>query len=258
MAAAGRSPWGHPVARFAARADADMADPDGMSFLRAREALELVGIRSGAPGTVLDVGAGAGAASLPLARWTAGIVAVDRSADMLAAFAERAQRQAPQYRTVIGSWPQAAAAAGAADLVVCHHVLYDVPEVAPFLLALTAAARGRIVVEVTAAHPMSWLNPLWSRFHQLTRPERPTAADLTAVLHELGVRAVTVDNWQRLDHDESSPAERVALVTRRLCLPVEREPEVQAALRDLSVPDRRQVMTLSWSGSAGSAPSRLP
>jgi SAM-dependent methyltransferase len=258
VAAAGRSPWGHPVGRFARRADADIADPGGMSFRWATEALERARVRSGSLGTVLDVGAGAGAASLPLSRWAAGIVAVDRSAQMLAAFAERAERSGTAYRTVTGRWPQVAAtgpAAEAAAVVVCHHVLYDVPDVAPFLAALTAAARDRVVVEVTAVHPMSWLSPLWLRFHGLVRPERPTAADLPAVLHELGVGAVTVDSWQRLEHDGSSPAERAALVTRRLCLPAGRQAEVRAALGDLPAPQDRAVMTLTWAGSAAGSPS---
>src|SRR5438477_12113072 len=82
-----RSPWGHPVKQFAARADADVADPAGMSYERAVAALTDVRRLSGRPGTVLDVGAGAGAASLPLARWTAQITAVDRSDGMLAGFA---------------------------------------------------------------------------------------------------------------------------------------------------------------------------
>jgi SAM-dependent methyltransferase len=261
VAAAGRSPWGHPVGRFAARADADVADPGGMSLHWARDALERVRVRSGAAGTVLDVGAGAGAASLPLARWAAQIVAVDRSAEMLAAFAERAERSGTAYRTVTGAWPQVAAtgAAGpAADVVVCHHVLYDVPDVAPFLAALTAAARDRVVVEVTAVHPMSWLSPLWLRFHGLVRPERPTAADLPAVLHELGVRAVSVERWQRPEHDRSPLAERVALVTRRLCLPPDREAEVRAAIGEVPEPEHRAVVTLTWAGSAGAGPRSVP
>jgi len=250
VAAAGRSPWGHPVQRFAHRADADIADPGGISFVRARQALEQVLARSGRRGSVLDVGAGAGAACLPLGPWVDQIVAVDRSEQMLAAFAQRAQAGGLPYRTVHGSWPAVAAVAGAADVVVCHHVLYDVPDVAPFLLALTAAARVAVVVELTATHPMSWLNPLWLQFHDLPRPERPVATDLTGVLHELGVAAVTVQAWQAPEHDLPDP-ERVALVTRRLCLPVGREPDVAAALAGLPAVDSRPVVTLSWSGTAG-------
>src|SRR4249920_1280541 len=61
LAGATRSPWGHPVQRFAARADADIAGPTGTSYGRALDALALVRGQTGRPGTVLDVGAGAGA-----------------------------------------------------------------------------------------------------------------------------------------------------------------------------------------------------
>ncbi len=256
--ATGRSPWGHPVQRFAARADADLATPGGMSYQRALEALAEVRRRIGRPGTLLDVGAGAGAACLPLAPWTEQITAVDRSADMLTAFAERAGRLTPPvpFRTVEGSWPQVADQVGAHDVVLCHHVVYDVPDIAGFVAALTAAARHRVVLELMPRHPMTWLNPLWLKFHGLERPARPTSGDLVAVLHEAGVRALTVDRWTRADVDGLTPQERVALVTRRLCLPVEREPDVAAALAAHPQPGRRPVVTVSWAGTQSRLPDR--
>lgn len=250
IAAAGRDPWGHPVQRFAARADAAIAEPGGASYVRARTVLEDVLDRTEEPGTVLDVGAGAGAASLPLAPWTASVVAVDRSAAMLAAFAERAERLNLPYRTVEGDWPGVAQEAGAADLVVCHHVAYDVAEIAPFLLALTDAARVRVVVEIPPLHPLTWMNPLWERFHGLKRPDRPSSDDLVAVLHDLGVRALAVDRWVQPETETLSPQERVAQVTRRLCLPESREPEVARALEQDPPPGLRRVVTLSWAGRA--------
>jgi SAM-dependent methyltransferase len=258
MASTGRSPWGHPVQRFAARADADLAAPTGMSYQRALEALTDVRRRTGRAGTVLDVGAGAGAACLPLAPWAAEIVAVDRSSDMLAAFATRAARLEPAVptRAVEGSWPQVADEVGVHDLVVCHHVVYDVQDIAPFVSALTAAARNRVVLELTPGHPMRWSNPLWLRFHGIARPTRPTSGDLVAVLHDAGVRALTVDRWVREDAGGLTEQDRVALVTRRLCLPVEREAEVAAALAEHPEEPRHRVVTVSWAGSGNAGPAR--
>jgi SAM-dependent methyltransferase len=241
------------VERFARRADSDLAEPDGASFVRARDVLtKLIGAGAG-PGTVLDVGAGAGAASLPLAPWFAQVVAVDPSPGMLGAFAERAALVGAAARTLTGRWPQVAADAGTGDLVVCHHVVYDVADIGPFLLALTAASSGRVVLEMTPDHPMSWLSPLWLRLHGLSRPTRPTGRDLLAVLDVLGVRDVTVDESVRRETPWADPADRVALVTRRLCLPVEAEPQVAAALADLPARDRYDVLTLTWAGSAPGA-----
>ena len=59
LAAVADSPWTVPTDVFARRADTSVAAPEGASYRRAREAL-------GDGGTVLDVGSGAGAASLPL------------------------------------------------------------------------------------------------------------------------------------------------------------------------------------------------
>ena len=259
LAAAGRSPWGHPVKRFAARADADLAAPGGMSYQRALEALTDVRRRRGRAGTVLDVGSGAGAASLPLAPWAAAITAVDRSADMLAAFADRAARLTPAVPTTMveGSWPQVAAQVGPHDVVLCHHVVYDVPDIAGFVAALTAAAGDRVVLELTPRHPMSWSNPLWLQFHGLARPTRPGSGDLVAVLHEAGVRALTVDRWVRDDAGGLTEDERVRLVTRRLCLQPEREPEVAAALAEHPEEASRPVVTISWAGS-GAGPAAHP
>ena len=78
---------------------------------------------------------------------------------------------------------------GAVDVVTCHHVLYNAPDPVPFLAALTAHARRRVVVETAARHPLTALNPLWLRFHGLARPADPTADDLVAICDAMGLPA---------------------------------------------------------------------
>jgi hypothetical protein len=124
-------------------------------------------------------------------------------------------------------------------VVVCHHVLHNVVDLPPFLRALTAAARCGVVVEMLAQHPMAWLDPLWERFHDLHRPRPATDADAVAVLAELGVMPEVV-RWER----RNPPRADAAWVTRRLCLPADRVPEIDAALDDLARP--RIAVTLSW------------
>ncbi|MDQ2709267.1 MAG: hypothetical protein M3Z25_17265 [Actinomycetota bacterium] len=52
----------------------------------------------------------------------------------------------------------------------------------------TSGRRPRgVVMELTAQHPMSWLDPLWVRFHDLHRGEPATADDAVAVLTGLGI-----------------------------------------------------------------------
>lgn len=245
LAGADRSPWSHPVGRFADRADAALANPSGPSFDQARAALA-----DDTPGTVLDVGAGAGAASLPLAPWASAFTAVDREPGMLAAFRERADGLGRPARTVDGRWPDVAADVPLHDVVVCHHVVYDVADIAPFLRALTDHARRRVVVELPPRHPLTWMAPLWLAVHGVVRPTRPTADDLLAVLDELGLAdGLTVDRWRRTEEADLQPlADRAALVTRRLCLPPGREDEVAALLADVDRGGLMDVVTLAWPG----------
>jgi SAM-dependent methyltransferase len=246
------SPWVLPRQVFARRADRLTRKPGGTSYEREREAL--------APaGTVLDIGSGAGAACLPLAPLATTVTAVDTERGMLTLLAERAAKAGLDLRTVHGGWPDVAHQVAPADLVTCHHVVYNVPEVLPFLTALTRHARRRVVVELTAAHPLTSLNSLWLRFHGLRRPTAPTAADLLAILAEAGVSAGHTE-WSRpAEADYAGFDELVDITRRRLCLPADRASEVEAALLDLgSSRERpgdlgssgRDVVTIWWEGTA--------
>ncbi len=247
-AAVAESPWVLPRAVFARRADRLAAAPSGPSFERAWAALD-------PPGSVLDIGSGAGAACLPLLPRCTELTAVDSQPDMLTLLARRAEAAGLQPRLVPGTWPDVAAEAGQADVVTCHHVSYNVPEIEPFIEALTAAARRLVVLEMTATHPLVSLNPLWLRFHGLARPAGPTAGDLLAILDAMGVPALA-ERWQRpAGRDYDSFAELTDVTRRRLCLPPERAGEVGRALQESGVdPDRpadlsssgREVVTVWW------------
>ena len=69
------------------------------------------------------------------------------------------------------------------------------------------------------------------------------------MLHEHGVRALAVDRWVRVEADARRRRSASPLVTRRLCLPVEREPEVAVQLADQPPVELRRMVTLSWPGS---------
>jgi SAM-dependent methyltransferase len=246
------SPWVLPREVFARRADRLAHAPAGPSYERAYEAL--------APeGTVLDIGSGAGAASLPLAGRTTLLTAVDADDAMLTQLAGRAAALSLPARTVRGRWPDVAPQIPSADIVTCHHVLYNVPDLEPFLAALTSHAHRRVIVEITASHPLISLNELWLRFHGLARPAGPTAAGLLEILAELGLRARHTE-WSRPGGaDYASFGELVEVTRRRLCLPPERAGDVQDALIDLGTdPDKpadlgssgRDLVTVWWEGSA--------
>jgi SAM-dependent methyltransferase len=245
------SPWVLPRQMFARRADRIAHDPSGASYERAWEALDPAG-------TVLDVGSGAGAACLPLAPRAATVTAVDADEAMLGLLSERAGAIGLDLRTVTGRWPDVAAQAPPADLVTCHHVIYNVPALEPFLTALTSHARRRVVVEMTGMHPLASLNPLWLRFHGLIRPTRPSAADLLAILSEMGLGARHTE-WSRpAEAEYATFAELVDVTRRRLCLPPERASEVEAALLEMGMnrerpgdlgSSGRDLVTIWWEGT---------
>jgi SAM-dependent methyltransferase len=252
IAAAPESPWVLPRQVFARRADRLAGEPAGPSYERAWEALTPFG-------TVLDVGSGVGAASLPLAARASHLTAVDSDAEMLAMLAKRAAALGLATRTVTGRWPDAAPQVAAADVVTSHHVFYNVADLAPFIEALTSHARRQVVTETAARHPLTALNPLWLRFHGLRRPEGPTAADLLEILAAMGLRAGHT-GWSRpAEADYGSFSELVDVTRRRLCLPPQRAGEVEAALLEMGMAPQqpgdlgssgRDVVTIWWEGSA--------
>ena len=252
LAAAPESPWAFPVGLFRSRARRAGSRPATPSNREAARSLP-------PGGSVLDVGAGGGAASLPLAGVAGRLVAVDESADMVAAFLAAAEAAGVPASGVEGRWPEVAGRVAPADVVVCHHVLYNVADLAPFADALTGHGRRRVVAELTERHPLVGLAPLWRRFHGLARPSGPGADDAVAALEALGL-AVARQDWENQDRfgfDDFD--ELVAFTRRRLCLPAERDPEVAEALLEQGTHQvdgvwvsgqPRRVTTLSWPGSA--------
>ncbi len=242
------SPWTPERATFIRRAAARRARPGGNSYRRAHEALP-------DRGTVLDVGAGAGAASLPLLDRVAFLLAVDQDEELLRDLVRLAGSNAAKVTAVVGAWPAVATRVPQVDVVVCHHVLYNVSDLAPFVEELDAHARRRVVIEMTAGHPLARLNPLWKRFHGIDRPTRPTWEDavhaVEAVRGPVHVERETLEPEPAGEWDEL-----VTNTTPRLCLPPERRGDVASALTTLvganpaqpstwTAPNR-EVVTIWW------------
>jgi SAM-dependent methyltransferase len=219
--------------------------PDSHSHRIARDAVP-------EGGSVLDVGSGGGRASMALVPPASTVVAVDQQQGMLDAFADAAHRRGARSQEFLGDWPAVADDVPECDVVVCHHVAYNVADIGPFLLALDAHARTRVVLEVPERHPLSNMNPLWKQFWDLDRPSRPTAEDLAAIASALGFDA-RLDLWQ----DETwgqrvtlPDDERVRFARIRLCLTEDRDAEVAAALIAQADARPRDVSTIWWDVSS--------
>lgn len=233
LAKAPVSPWKHDPQHFGAPEKPYDTPPRDAALALLGEAPTHRG-----PVTVLDVGCGS--ASLAVAEQADLLVGVDHNPGMLEVFTADCAARGVEHRAVLGEWPSISDEAGIADVVLCHHVGYNTVELAPFLVALTAAARRGVVMELTARHPMAWLDPLWIQFHDLRRPKPATADDALAVFEELGITPTTT-RWEPPARLPENPE----WVARRLCLPMERADEVAAALADLP-PRPRTTVTFSW------------
>ena len=237
LAAAPESPWIHPVEMFVVPDEI----PDSPSHRRARESVP-------EGGSVLDVGCGGGRASLALVPPAARVVGVDEQQGMLDRFAQAAQARGVAFETVLGYWPQEAPRTPVADVVVCHHVVYNVADLVPFVQALTEHATRRVVLELPTTHPLTHMAPLWREFWDLERPTGPTAEDCLAVVREAGADA-TLETWT----DEAfsaraqiTPEQQAHFMRIRLCLPEAREADVAAFLAQEGDPPPRRTATIWW------------
>jgi hypothetical protein len=229
------SPWGFPPAMFAPN---PRPAGDSASTKRALEAL-------GGGGTVLDVGVGAGAGSLPLSQSATHITGVDESPSMLDAFGRAADAAGVGHDSIVGRWPDISGSAPDADVVTCFHVFYNAPDLGEFVRALGRHAGRRVVTELTSVHPQTTLSGLWKHFWNLERPSGPSADDALAVLREASIDA-RLERFERVRPYGRKRSDVVAFVRRRLCLTPDRDPEIDDMLADEPVLSPPEVATIWW------------
>ncbi len=242
LAQAPVSPWQHDTAMFVVD---DTLDRNVEAAEIARTVLPAVG------GSVLDVGCGGGRAAMSLVPPAELVIGVDQSPEMLVEFTRAAAVAGARSMTVEGRWPEVAGITPAADVVVCHHVAYNVAEIEPFLLALTAHARLAVVLVLPPRHPLSAWNDAWHHFWGLERPTEPTADDLAEVLAGIGLDA---ERWDvprpPLARATADPASNVRSARRRLCLTEDRDEELAEYLEAHEPPWSRTNVVFRWPGAA--------
>ena len=130
--------------------------------------------------TLIDVGAGAGRHSLPLAERLEWVTAVEPSEGM------RAQMPPRDNITVVASrWQDAAVAP--ADLVICCHVMYGVEEPIPFITKMERSARERVFImmrEGPMVHPAAVVR---ERMLGGEEPPVPRFSELFMLLMQIGI-----------------------------------------------------------------------
>ncbi|MGH8928582.1 MAG: class I SAM-dependent methyltransferase, partial [Acidimicrobiia bacterium] len=185
---------------------------------------------AGRGGSILDVGAGMGRASLALARAGHPVTAVERNQAMLAGLREASAGFL--VKVVEGSWPEVAETVGPHEVALSAHVVYDVAEIGPFLAALVDRAAKGVVIELAESHPWTHLGPYYRRLHGLVRPTGPNVDDLAAVVREVCGIEPNVERWSRpSDLWFESLEEIFELYGRRLVLPPNRWTELADLLK---------------------------
>lgn len=237
IAQAPQTPWIHPTESFR---PADDLFSDTPSRIRALEALQQV---AGEP-SLLDVGCGGGRATFGLVPPTVAVVGFDQQQSMLELFLHEAAARGVRAHAILGSWPSDAGFAPRCDVVVCHHVVYNIADLAAFMAELTSHAGRRVVIELTLGHPLSNLSTAWSRFWGLERPTSPTAGDALAVALQLGLRAHFETFLAPDEKTEVSPRD-VEHTRVRLCLPASRDSEVRDFLESRRN-SPRELATIWW------------
>jgi SAM-dependent methyltransferase len=227
-------PWIHPPALF----EIPEVIKDSLSHQRSREAMP-------DGGSVLDIGCGGGIATYAITPPAGHVIGVDEQQAMLDLYKANAEKFSVTSETVLGQWPAVADVTPVADVVTVFHVAYNVGEIVPFLAALNSHARKRVVIEVPILHPMSNMNEGWKHFWDLTRPTVPAATDLVAVLAEMGIRANIEFFESEILLDKKVDGAN-GFIRRRLCLPEERQGEVDAFIAANPMPERRKLAAIWW------------
>ncbi len=146
--------------------------------------------------TVLDVGAGTGRHTLPLAHHAQRVIAIDPSPTMLGFLREdAAAQQLSNIEVIEGAWPDAAAQAPSAEIVLSAHVLYPIEDIVPFLRALDERAGRLCFLHLMVQQPWFDQLGLWEAVHGEPRRPQPTYIDVVNVLHQLGCYANVEVAW---------------------------------------------------------------
>jgi SAM-dependent methyltransferase len=228
------SPWIHPAVLFQVPEIIELTP----SHVKALEALP-------EGGSILDIGCGGGIAAFAMGKKAGRVIGVDHQSQMLEMFSVNAKSRDIESTVHEGFWPLIAGEVGIADVVVAHHVVYNVLDIVPFLAAMNSHASKRVVIEMPQHHPLSNLSSAWKHFWNLELPIKPTPKDLLNVLNEMGISA-HLDLWSGDMRMERDFEQTVEFTRIRLCLPASRDGEVRDFLTAQTQQQKRDLATIWW------------
>ncbi|GIW09934.1 MAG: class I SAM-dependent methyltransferase [Chloroflexi bacterium] len=127
----------------------------------------------------LDIGAGGGRYTLPIAIRAREVIAVEPSAAMLEVLHEGMTRHGIRnIRIIHGRWPQAGIEA---DVALITHVGYDIEQIGPFLAMMERSAPRRIAA-LFERPPTSQFDAFWPLVHGEARQPLPALREFIVLL----------------------------------------------------------------------------
>lgn len=230
IAQAPESPWIHPAVVFQI--------PDVIAPSPSHDCANEVN-----PQSLLDIGCGGGVAAYGSS--APHVIGLDHQQEMLDMFKVNADKYQKTYETILGNWPEVSEKTPKADVVVAHHVAFNVQNIEEFILTMSQHAHKRCILEVPKFHPQTNVKGLWKHFWNIDRPSTPTADDLMPIFAELGIKA-HIKHWVGETRGLSNFDEDVKIVRIRLCLPQSREEEVKQYLLQHPPSKTRELATIWW------------
>lgn len=138
--------------------------------------------------TVIDVGAGTGAWTIPIARRTARVTAVEPSPYMMQILRQRVlDAGLTNVELVAERWEDIAAEAH--SFVLCSHGMYASSEIVPFLEKMHNAAIQSCCLVMRTTSRSGQYEELWRDLNGIHRPDGPHLVVAYNVLHAMGIDA---------------------------------------------------------------------
>lgn len=138
--------------------------------------------------SVLDVGAGTGRHTIPLARIARKVFAVDPSETMLSFLQQEAQSQGLSNITVVNAaWEEAQVEP--CDVVICSHSMYSIRDIGLLLSKLLEHTKVACFISIRITQFDAHLRELWELVHGEPRKLEANFIQLYNALYQLGVCA---------------------------------------------------------------------
>jgi hypothetical protein len=195
--------------------------------------------------TWLDIGAGGGRFSLPIALAATEVVAVEPSDGMLDVLREgMATHGISNIRIINERWP--CESLPQADVALIAHVGNDIEDMEPFLDAMETSARRMCVAVNWFRSPRATIDALWSEIYGEPRATLPAMPEFLSLLLARGlIFDLRLTSRPTISYESEADARR--LVRRQLWLQEgsEKDQRLQRLL-DEALTERDGRLALSW------------